>query len=187
LVGEDEDASTHGLRIHELQRRRRRITVPRALTMIVKCGRDGLLELLQREGATQRGARETWAAVTLSGATRRRTGFYKTASGELAKLEIIVAPIRVKGNIVSVFGIAIPSSDYPPRPSATEELSPRQLDVLRLLVQGKSTNQITADLHLAPQTVRNYVGSLLKTLGARSRLEATLVALRDGVVSLDLD
>jgi DNA-binding NarL/FixJ family response regulator len=33
----------------------------------------------------------------------------------------------------------------------------------------------------------NYVGSLLKTLGARSRLEATLVALRDGVVSLDLD
>jgi hypothetical protein len=94
------------------QRRRRRITVPRALTMIVKCGRDGLLELLQREGATQRGARETWAAVTLSGATRRRTGFYKTASGELAKLEIIVAPIRVKGNIVGVFGIAIPSSDY---------------------------------------------------------------------------
>jgi DNA-binding CsgD family transcriptional regulator len=177
LVGEDEDASTHGLRIHELQRRRRRITVPRALTMIVKCGRDGLLELLQREGATQRGARETWAAVTLSGATRRRTGFYKTASGELAKLEIIVAPIRVKGNIVGVFGIAIPSSDY----------SPRQLDVLRLLVQGKSTNQIAADLHLAPETVRNYVGSLLKTLGARSRLDATLVALRDGVVSLDLD
>jgi DNA-binding CsgD family transcriptional regulator len=122
-------------------------------------------------------ARETWAAVTLSGATRRRTGFYKTASGELAKLEIIVAPIRVKGNIVGVFGIAIPSSDY----------SPRQLDVLRLLVQGKSTNQIAADLHLAPETVRNYVGSLLKTLGARSRLEATLVALRDGVVSLDLD
>jgi DNA-binding NarL/FixJ family response regulator len=90
-------------------------------------------------------------------------------------------------NIVGVFGIAIPSSDDLPRPSATEELSPRQLDVLRLLVQGKSTNQIAADLHLAPETVRNYVGSLLKTLGARSRLEATLVALRDGVVSLDLD
>jgi regulatory LuxR family protein/PAS domain-containing protein len=90
-------------------------------------------------------ARETWAAVTLSGATRRRTGFYKTASGELAKLEVIVAPIRVKGNIVGVFGIAIPSSDDLPRPSATEELSPRQLDVLRLLVQGKSTSQIAAD------------------------------------------
>jgi DNA-binding NarL/FixJ family response regulator len=80
-----------------------------------------------------------------------------------------------------------PSSDDLPRPSGTEELSPRQLHALRLLVQGKSTHQIAADLHLAPETVRNYVGSLLKTLGARSRLEATLVALRDGVVSLDLD
>jgi DNA-binding NarL/FixJ family response regulator len=81
----------------------------------------------------------------------------------------MVDPIRVKGNIVGVFGIAIPSSDDLPRPFGTEELSPRQLDVLRLLVQGKSTNQIAADLHLAPETVRNYVGSLLKTLGARSR------------------
>lgn len=81
----------------------------------------------------------------------------------------MVDPIRVKGNIVGVFGIAIPSSDDLPRPFGTEELSPRQLDVLRLLVQGKSTNQIAADLHLAPETVRNYVGSLLKTLGAQSR------------------
>jgi len=54
-------------------------------------------------------------------------------------------------------------------------------------VLGIGTNQIAADLHLAPETVRNHVGSLLKTLGARSRLEATLVALRDGVVSLDLN
>lgn len=131
-------------------------------------------------------ARETFAAVTLSGATRRRTGSYRAASGDLVKLEVIVAPIRVKGNIVGVFGVAIPSSDLP-RPSATEELSPRQLDVLRLLVQAKSTSQIAADLHLAPETIRNHVRSLLRVLGARSRLEATLVALRDGVVSLDLD
>lgn len=77
-------------------------------------------------------ARETWAAVTLSGATRRRTGFSKKASGELAKLEVIVAPIRVKGNIVGVFGIAIPADDDLARPSATEELSPaRRAEVAR--------------------------------------------------------
>jgi len=97
-----------------------------------------------------------------------------------------VSPIRVDGNIVGVFGIAIPSSDLS-RPSSTEQLSPRQLDVLRLLVRAKSTSQIAAELHLAPETVRNHVRSLLKALGARSRLEATLVALRDGLVSLDLD
>ena len=131
-------------------------------------------------------ARETWAAVTLSGATRRRTGAYRGAGGELVNLEVIVSPIRVNGSIVGVFGIAIPSNGLPRR-SATEELSPRQLDVLRLLVQAKSTSEIAADLSLAPETVRNHVRSLLKALGARSRLEATLVALRDGVVTLDLD
>jgi DNA-binding CsgD family transcriptional regulator len=131
-------------------------------------------------------ARETWAAVTLGGATRRRTGFYKSASGDLVELEVIVSPIRVDGSIVGVFGIAIPSNGLP-RASGSKQLSRRQLDVLRLLVQAKSTDQIAEELHLAPETVRNYVRSLLKALGARSRLEATLVALRDGIVSLDLD
>jgi PAS domain S-box-containing protein len=131
-------------------------------------------------------ARETWAAVTLSGATRRRTGFYKRANGELAKLEVIVSPIRVQGEVVGVFGIAIPHDDLPRR-SPMEDLSPRQLDVLRLLVQGKSTNQIAEDLHLAVETVRNHIRGLLKVLGAKTRLEATLIALRDGIVSLDMD
>jgi DNA-binding CsgD family transcriptional regulator len=129
-------------------------------------------------------ARETWAAVTLSGATRRRTGSYRAPGGELVSLEVIVSPIRVDGDIVGVFGIAIPVGGLPPR-TATAQLSPRQLDVLRLLVQAKSTSQIAEDLHLAPETVRNHVRRLLKALGARSRLEATIVALRDGLVTLD--
>jgi hypothetical protein len=39
----------------------------------------------------------------------------------------------------------------------------------------------------ARETVRNYIRSLLKALGARSRLEATLIALRDGLVDLVAD
>ena len=131
-------------------------------------------------------SRETFAAVTLSGATRRRTGFYKTSTGELAHLEVIVAPIRVDGKIVGVFGISIPCNDDEAGP-ATDQLSPRQLDVLRLLVQGKSTGQIAGELHLAPETVRNHIRRLLAALGARTRLEATLIALRHGLVSLDQD
>ena len=131
-------------------------------------------------------ARESWAAVTLSGATRRRVGAYRSPSGELIKLEVMVAPIRVDGEIVGVFGIAIPLDELP-RSTANEQLSPRQLDVLRLLVQAKSTGQIAEELHLAPETVRNHVRGLLHSLGARTRLEATLIALRDGLVSLDVD
>ena len=131
-------------------------------------------------------ARETWAAVTLGGETRRRTGSFRAASGDLVDLEVITAPIRVDGNIVGTFGIAIPS-DVLPRLAETEQLSPRQLDVLRLLVAGRSTSQIASELHLAPETVRNHVRRLLKALGAHSRLEAVLIALRNGLVSLDLD
>jgi DNA-binding NarL/FixJ family response regulator len=67
------------------------------------------------------------------------------------------------------------------------ELSPRQLDVLRLLVQGKSTAQIAEELHLARETVRNHLRGLFSALGARTRLEAALIALRHGLVPLDLD
>jgi DNA-binding CsgD family transcriptional regulator len=131
-------------------------------------------------------ARVTFAAVTLSGETRRRTGFFRGVDGDLVQLEVITAPIRMNGNVVGTFGIAIPSNTLPP-PPAIEQLSPRQLDVLRLLVQAKSTSQIAEELHLAPETVRNHIRSLLKALGARTRLEGALIALRHGLVSLDLD
>jgi PAS domain S-box-containing protein len=131
-------------------------------------------------------SKETWAAVTVGGTTRRRTGFFKGADGSLIHLEVITAPIRSDGQIVGTFGIAIPI-DGQPETRATERLSPRQLDVLRLLVQGRSTSQIAADLHLAPETVRNHVRRLLEALDARTRLDAVLVALREGLVSLDLD
>ena len=131
-------------------------------------------------------ARETWAAVTLGGETRRRTAEYKMADGELKQLDVIAAPIRREDRIVGVFGILLPAGEaLEKEPSA--HLSPRQLDVLRLLVQAKSTQQIADELHLTRHTVRNHIAALRKALGARSRLEAALIALRDGLVSLDAD
>jgi DNA-binding NarL/FixJ family response regulator len=54
-------------------------------------------------------------------------------------------------------------------------------------VRGKSTGEIAAEPTLAPETARNHVRRLHKTLEARTRLEACLIALRHGLVSLDLD
>lgn len=132
-------------------------------------------------------SRETWAAVTLGGETRRRTAHFISADGTILHLHVITAPIRVTGRIVGTFGIAIPVDRDEPQPPRDVQLSRRQLDVLRLLVQAKSTTQIAEELHLAQETVRNHIASLLKALGARTRLEAALIALRDGLVSLDSD
>jgi PAS domain S-box-containing protein len=132
-------------------------------------------------------SRETWAAVTLGGATRRRTGFFRGADGQLVELEVITAPMRMDGEIIGTFGIAIPATTPSADPRMTGELSPRQLDVLRLLVQGRSTAQIAEELHLARETVRNHMRGLFSALGARTRLEAALIALRHGLVPLDGD
>jgi DNA-binding NarL/FixJ family response regulator len=55
-------------------------------------------------------------------------------------------------------------------------LTPRQVEVLGLLEQGRSTKQIAAELHLSAHTVRNHVRRLFEALGVHSRLEAVAAA-----------
>lgn len=56
--------------------------------------------------------------------------------------------------------------------SLREELTPRDEELLRLLVQGYNNREIAETLFLGPQTVRNYVSSLYDKLGVRNRAEA---------------
>lgn len=57
-------------------------------------------------------------------------------------------------------------------------LTRRELDVLRLLAEGMSTDDIAARLTISPTTVRNHVSRCLAKLDAHSRLEAVAVARR---------
>jgi DNA-binding NarL/FixJ family response regulator len=63
------------------------------------------------------------------------------------------------------------------------ELTPRELDVLRLLAGGMSNAAIADDLNLSVNTVRNHVANLLMKLGVHSKLEALSVAVREGLVA----
>ena len=51
-------------------------------------------------------------------------------------------------------------------------LSERELDVLRLTLDGRSVREMSAELHLASGTVRNYLSSAIQKTGAASRHEA---------------
>jgi two-component system nitrate/nitrite response regulator NarL len=62
-----------------------------------------------------------------------------------------------------------------PQPSACKGQR-RQVEVLRLLEQGRSTKQIAAELHLSTETVRNHIRRLFRALGVNSRLEAVAAA-----------
>ena len=61
-------------------------------------------------------------------------------------------------------------------------LTPRQLEVLKLLSEGKSVKEIGKDLYLSEATVRNHVRSLLQALGAHSQLEVLAKAREMGIL-----
>ena len=65
---------------------------------------------------------------------------------------------------------------------ATERLTPRQLDTLRLIVAGKSNLEIAHGLHITEGTVKAHVKAILAKLGARDRTQAATIALRRGLV-----
>jgi DNA-binding NarL/FixJ family response regulator len=61
-------------------------------------------------------------------------------------------------------------------------LSDRELDVLRLLADGRSNREIAAELFLAEGTVKNHVTNVLSKLGARDRTQAALRARALGLL-----
>jgi PAS domain S-box-containing protein len=103
-----------------------------------------------------------------------------TADGRRRRVEISAVPIEGGDPCQAVFGIAVVGS---PRPSSAVHLTKRQRDVLELLGEGASTDQIAAILHLSRETVRNYVRQVLRELGVHSRLEAVALAHREGLLA----
>jgi DNA-binding NarL/FixJ family response regulator len=68
-------------------------------------------------------------------------------------------------------------------PDSPEELTERETEVLRLLAQGRANKQIAYTLHIAEKTVKVHVSNILGKLGVQSRTQATLYAIRIGLVS----
>jgi len=63
-----------------------------------------------------------------------------------------------------------------------DALSERELEVLRLLVDGRDNAAIAAELFISPHTVKSHVASIVAKLGVESRLQAAVQALRRGLV-----
>lgn len=70
-----------------------------------------------------------------------------------------------------------------PRRQNVPVLTPRQLEVLKLLSEGKSVREISKELYLSEATVRNHVRSLLQALGAHSQLEVLAKAREMGILT----
>ena len=73
-------------------------------------------------------------------------------------------------------------SDRPPTPNPLTE---REAEVLRLVAQGLSNQDIARKLNISDPTVRTHVSNIMSKLHLATRIQAALYALRKGLVSLD--
>jgi DNA-binding NarL/FixJ family response regulator len=62
------------------------------------------------------------------------------------------------------------------------DLTERELDILRSASLGHSNKEIAAEMYLSVNTVRNHMQHILNKLGAHSKLEATAIAVRAGIL-----
>jgi DNA-binding NarL/FixJ family response regulator len=62
------------------------------------------------------------------------------------------------------------------------ELSERELEVLRLIANGKDNSQIAEALHISPKTVKNHISNILMKLQIENRIQAAVYAVRSGIV-----
>jgi PAS domain S-box-containing protein len=140
-----------------------------------------LLELLpddRRVPSTAEPSRALDGGETLEYASAFARGRRRVAT------RVVVTPLRLDGAIVGALGIAfeLPPDEPSPDPASLPSLTPRQYEVLKLLGEALSTDEIADRLGLARETVRNHVRAVLLALSARSRLEAVVIAERLGLI-----
>ena len=90
----------------------------------------------------------------------------------------VVQPGITEGLLQRVGGVAAEESRLDP----VDPLTPREVEILRLVVGGYANREIAAALYLSEGTVKNYVSRILEKLGVRDRTRAALRGLELGIV-----
>jgi DNA-binding NarL/FixJ family response regulator len=93
--------------------------------------------------------------------------------------EALLAP-TVTRRLIQEFARLAPTRRT--RPAELDELTPRELEVLRLLARGLSNAEIAAALVLSDTTVKTHVTHVLGKLGLRDRVQAVVLAYESGLV-----
>lgn len=158
--------------------------------ILVVCADPADLEVLARLGRERPGVPAILLAPAWSG-TQARTALEAGARGCLPGTtgpEALAAAIRqvARGDVAvsrEVTEAIVASLGRPlePRPPKGPALSGRETEVLSLVCSGLSNKEIAQRLYLSLRTVENHLAAVYAKLGARSRTEAALLAVRHGL------
>jgi DNA-binding NarL/FixJ family response regulator len=67
-------------------------------------------------------------------------------------------------------------------PAYPEGLTQREVEILRLVAEGKSNPEIAEELYISPRTVSTHISNILNKINAANRIEAASYAHRHGLV-----
>jgi DNA-binding NarL/FixJ family response regulator len=93
---------------------------------------------------------------------------------------VYLSPVVAAGVVDASLGKGADAAD-----GTTVKLSPRQREVLQLIVEGHSAKQIAARLHVSVKTVGTHRQQIMKRVGAGSVVDLIKYALREGLTPLD--
>jgi DNA-binding CsgD family transcriptional regulator len=127
--------------------------------------------------------REAWAKK-LNGASHAELEVsVSRPDGTRMRVAVSSVPLRDRaGAIIGSFGLAQILSETDPGLGHPPSLSPREQETLALLAAGCSTGQMAQKMNISKETVRNHVKGVLRSLNARSRVEAVAKARRLGLI-----
>ncbi len=122
------------------------------------------------------------------GALRAGARGYLLKDVTLAELHEAIRTLHAGGHLIQpavtatlVRGMAGQALAFE-QPAHTVPLTPRELDVLRMVANGHANREIAELLMLAEGTVKNHISSILGKLGVRDRTRATLRAISLGLI-----
>lgn len=89
-------------------------------------------------------------------------------------------PPAIAAKLVQVISQGGPATKTEP----AEQLTERELEILRLMASGSANKEIAATLYISENTVKTHISNLFQKLGARDRTEAVTKALSRGLITL---
>jgi len=101
-------------------------------------------------------------------------GIHSAAAGES-----LISP-HIAGKVLQ----HVRATTAAPEAAATirAELSDREIEVLKLIANGKDNAMIARELHISPKTVKNHISNILMKLQIENRIQAAVYAVRSGIV-----
>jgi DNA-binding NarL/FixJ family response regulator len=93
--------------------------------------------------------------------------------------EALLAP-SVTRRLIEEFSRTAPRTETP---AALDELTPRELEVFKLLARGLSNAELAEELVVSETTVKTHVARVLMKLGVRDRVQAVVLAYESGLIS----